>query len=178
MISLEVRPGVSDQFSVGWVVDCLDASDFGLQRWQMLFDVFDQSGLGIGGAGDQHGASIGDGLRNMLQIGMILRRVATADTVGLVVYMARRMIWLEDETIDFGTVEMKDPGFMMIDPDDRVSVVRHGGLQSRSTSGVWLANGRDGFQRGGRKFLLGGVGSRVGLDEPQLLIDTACYLRE
>ena len=123
MISLEIGPGVGDEFTIGWVVDRLDARNLGLQRWRMLFDVLDQFRLGIGWPRDEHGACIGDGLGHVLQEGVVLRRVATSDAVGLVVNMARRMIGLEDQTIDLGLIEMKDPGFMMVDPDDGVIVI-------------------------------------------------------
>ena len=56
---------------------------------------------------------------------MILRAMSTADAIGLVVDMARRMFRLQDQAIDVGLIEVKDPGFMMVDPDDRVIEVGH-----------------------------------------------------
>ena len=56
---------------------------------------------------------------------MVLRRVAAADAVGLMVNMACGIVGVQHEAIDLRHVEMKNAGFVVVDPDDRVIVARH-----------------------------------------------------
>jgi hypothetical protein len=51
--------------------------------------------------------------------------VTAADSVGLMVDMTCRIVRVNNNTIGIGDIEMKNPGFQMVDPDDCVIVHGH-----------------------------------------------------
>jgi hypothetical protein len=56
--------------------------------------------LCIGWSGNEHRSGVGDGFSNALQEILILCRVTAADTVGLVVKVARRIFGMDHEAIN------------------------------------------------------------------------------
>jgi hypothetical protein len=123
-----ILASVRDEFAVGWMVDGLDAYNLSAQLRYMAFDMFDELALRICGARNKHGSRIGDGTCYALKELVVLRCMAAAYAVGLVVDMAGRIVWVQHEAINLRHVEMKDARFMVIDPDDRVIVTRHDAL--------------------------------------------------
>ena len=83
----------------------------------MLVNVLDQFGLGIGRAGDQNRAGVGDGLDDSLEILMIRRGMSAADAIGLVMDVLGRMLGMHDKAFDVRRAEMKNARFPVIDPD-------------------------------------------------------------
>ena len=100
MIRLKILAGVGDKFPVGRMVDGLNARDLGTQRRHMSFDMLDEFNFGICRSCDQDGTRIGDGLCHALQKLLILRRVAAANAVGLVVNVARGIVREQHEVVD------------------------------------------------------------------------------
>ena len=133
---MEILAGVSDKFAIGGVVDSLDACNLGAQCGHMALDMLDELGLRTCRSRDEYGSCVGDGLRYPLKEFVILGGVAAANCVGLVVDMKGWVVGTEYEAIDLRHVEMKDAGFVVVDPDDRVKVGGHMGFLSRTAGGV------------------------------------------
>jgi hypothetical protein len=98
--------------------------------------MLDQFGLGIGRAGDENFAGIGDRLCNGVQKFFIGAGMTAADRIGLVVDMLGRMIGMQDEFIGVRRVEMKHPRFAVVDPYDGVKVMLAHGLVPFMTVGA------------------------------------------
>ena len=88
MLILEELAGKSEDLAVGRMVESLDASNLGLERGCMLFDMVYQRGLVVGGSGDKDGACVGQGVGDLLQESMVLCGVSAANCVCLVVNVA------------------------------------------------------------------------------------------
>ena len=82
--------------------------------------------FGAGRTSDQDRLCIGDRLRDLLEEFVVQGRIATANRVGLVVDVARWIVWMEDHAIDLGRIEIEDLCFSMINPDNRVIMDGHG----------------------------------------------------
>ena len=85
-------PRVGDEGRVGRMVDRLDPGQTLDQLRVVAMDVLHQLGLGVGRAGDQHRPGIGDGDGDLMEKVPILRGVAAADRIGLVMDMERRFV--------------------------------------------------------------------------------------
>lgn len=125
MVCLEMLPREGDQFAIGQMIETFDTNDSGHQLRAMMGDVFDQLGLGLSGAGNQHRAGVGDGQCDFLKVAGIDSRVTAADGVGLMMDMTRRTMRVNDKSANVGDIEMKDPGFQVVEPDDRMIVTGH-----------------------------------------------------
>ena len=117
VLDLEVVPGVSHELRVAGMVDGLDADNRLHQLRMVLVNVPDQFGLGVGRPGDQDRAGVGDRSRHRLEKILILRGMAAADGICLVVDVPGRMIGMQRLLFGLGGAEMKHPGFVVIDPD-------------------------------------------------------------
>lgn len=84
----------------------------------MTVNMLHEFGLLIGRARDKDGAGVANRLGDCLKEGVILRRVPTADCIGLMVNMPGRVMWMKNHFVDLGPVEIKDASLMMIDPDN------------------------------------------------------------
>ena len=127
MVCLEMIACVSDDLAIGEMVDCFDTRDLRLQQWHVVRDMLDELSLRVCGAQDEDRPGAGHCVRHVLQVGMILGRMARADTVGFVVNLVGRIMGTQHLLIDLRDVEMKHASLVVVDPDDRVKVVRHGG---------------------------------------------------
>jgi hypothetical protein len=74
---------------------------------------------------DEYSSGTRNGVCHVLKEILVLRRVAAADAVGLMVNVARRVLWVQHDAIDLCNVEMKDARFAVVDPNDGVIVARH-----------------------------------------------------
>ena len=84
MICTEILAGVGNEFAVCGMIDCLNPNNLPAQHRHVPFDMLYELNLGICGPRNEHYPSIGDRVCHALKEILILRCVATADTVGLV----------------------------------------------------------------------------------------------
>jgi hypothetical protein len=92
---------------------------YGLGSNQSVADV------GSKGGAQEYRAGIGNDVRNLLKIDGIDSRVTATDGVGLMMDMTCRIVRVNNNTICVGDIEMKNPGFPVVDPDDRMIVHGH-----------------------------------------------------
>ena len=93
------------------MIDGLHSSNRLRQLRDMLVNVLDQLGLGVGGTGDQNRAGVRDGLGNGLEILMIRRGMSAADAIGLMMDVLSRMLRMHDKARDVRWTEMENAGF-------------------------------------------------------------------
>src|SRR5215467_11870157 len=120
---LEVLSRVGDEFRGAWVIDCLHADNGAHQPGTVAMNMLGQLGLCIGRPSNEDRTCICDGIRNRLQIGVILRGMPTADHICLVMNVPCRMIGMQNELLHIGWAEMEYPGLVLIDPDDGMIVM-------------------------------------------------------
>jgi hypothetical protein len=125
MVGFEMLPRQSDKFAVCQMIETFNPNDLCHQLRVMPRDMLDQLVLGLSGAGNEHRASVVNSLCYVLEITGIDSRVTATDGVGLMMDMARRIVGVNDEPVSFGDIEMKNPGFEVVDPDDRMIVTGH-----------------------------------------------------
>jgi hypothetical protein len=97
----------------------------------MELDMLDELCFRVSGPRDEYSSGIRNGVCHALKEIVVLRRVAAADAVGLMVNVASRMLWMQHDAIDLCNVEMKDARFAVVDPNDGVIVAGHVCLLSR-----------------------------------------------
>jgi len=106
------------------MIDRLHA-DNGTEQFRIvLANVTDQFSFFVGRPSDEDSACVCNRFNDSLQVGMVLCRVPAADRICLVVNVPGRAIGMENEALDVGRREMKDPGFAVVDPDDGVPMMR------------------------------------------------------
>jgi hypothetical protein len=128
MVGLEVLASMPDQFAIRRMIDRFNTGNLLAQQRSMLLYVLDEFHLGICRPGNQNRPGIGNGVSYALIKIMILGCVATADGLRLVVKMARWIMRVKDKLVDVRNVEMKHARFAVIDPNNRMVVMRHGRL--------------------------------------------------
>jgi hypothetical protein len=74
--SLEVFSRVGDELRVAWMIDGLYPDNGAHQPGTVALNMFDQFGLCIGRPSDEDRTCICDGIRDRLQIGVILRSMS------------------------------------------------------------------------------------------------------
>ncbi len=74
---------------------------------------------------------LGDAMEKVL----ILCRVSAANGIGFVMNVPGGVMGVQNQAIGLHPSEMKDTGFVMIDPNDRVVMTAHRVLQSRILAG-------------------------------------------
>lgn len=127
IFGLEVMSSVGDELRVAWMIDRFYADDLSHQRWLMLVNVLHELGLRIGRSRDEHRAGIGDRLRDSLKEIVILGGVPASDRVRLMMDVPGRVIRMQHEPLHIGGTEVEHPSFVVIDPNDRMEVMRgHG----------------------------------------------------
>ncbi len=126
MICPEILAGMRDQFTVRRMIDCFDARDLGLQRWQMKLDMLDEFGLGIGRSRDEHGAGIGNRIGDLGQEFAVLGRMAATYAVGLVVDMAGWVVRVQNITTTPRSTSMTiTPNSMISNSSGETTTRRH-----------------------------------------------------
>jgi len=83
--------------------------------------------FGAGRAGDQDRFCVGDGFVDILEKLVVEKGSTTAARASVALDVPRRTVWVEDHPIDSGRVETEDLRFPLIDPDNRMIRVGHGG---------------------------------------------------
>jgi hypothetical protein len=122
VVRLKIRAGVGDEFAFGEPVERFDAGNLGTHVRRMSCDVFDELVLCISRPGHKHGTRIGNSARHLLKELMVFPGMTATNAIGLVVNMVRRIMRVEHKLINLSNVEMKNSGFEVIDPDDRMIV--------------------------------------------------------
>jgi hypothetical protein len=133
VLGIKVKSGDGDQRPLARMIDRLDSGNAMGNVGMVARHIRDQLRFGAGRTSDQHRLCIGDHLRDLLEELVIRGRIATADRVGLVLDVARRIVRLGDYAIDLFPVEMEDLCFSMINPDNRVIMAVHGCART----GIW-----------------------------------------
>jgi hypothetical protein len=90
--SLEVFARVGDELRVAWMIDGLYADNGAHQLGNVMVNMLDQLGLCIGRPNDKDRAGICGGIRDRLQIGVILRCMPATDRICFVVNVPGGMI--------------------------------------------------------------------------------------
>jgi hypothetical protein len=90
--SLEVFSRVGDELRVAWMIDGLHADNGAHQLGTVVVNMLDQFGLCIGWPNDEDRACICDGIRDRLQIDVILRHMPAADRICFAVNVPGWMI--------------------------------------------------------------------------------------
>jgi hypothetical protein len=101
MIRPKVLPGVGNQLAIGGVINRLNAGNLGAQPRYVSADMLHELRLGICRSRNQYSSRIGNGLCHSLKEIVILRRMAAANRIGLVVNMAGGLVGMQHEAIDF-----------------------------------------------------------------------------
>jgi hypothetical protein len=140
VFGLEVMPGMGDELRVARMIDGFDAGNDFHQPGSVPVDMLDQLVFGVARPGNQDSAGIGDRPDGGLKEVVILRGVPAADGIRLMVDVPGRVIRVQYQPLDIRGTEMEDPGFMVIDPYDRMKMAgSHGkrvlGPQSLLTAG-------------------------------------------
>jgi len=120
MVGLEECARVGDEFTIGKPVKRFDTGNPCAHQRRVPRDMLDQLVFGLCRPGHKDCACIGNGLHYVVEEVMVLARVTAANAVGLVVDMLRGIVRVNQKLISLGDIEMKDAGFEMIDPNDRV----------------------------------------------------------
>src|SRR5437879_7054079 len=131
----EITARVGDECTIGGMVDGLNRRDPLDELGVVAVDVLDQFGLRIGRTGDQYCAGGTDCTDHVLKEGVIFGGVPAADRVGFVMNVPSGMLRMHDDLVNIRRVEMKHPGFMVIDPDGSVIVVRQDVLRNGNCRG-------------------------------------------
>jgi hypothetical protein len=126
MVGFEMLPREGDQFAICQMIEPLNPNDLAHQLRAMTGDMLGQLVLSLSGASDQHRASVGNGLRDLLKVNGVDGCVTTANSVGLMMDMASWIMWVKHKPLNVGNIEMQNARFKMIDPDDRMIMTRHG----------------------------------------------------
>src|SRR6202047_692929 len=124
-----VRPQESaserHELPIAWVIKRLDPGNAFANFRMYSSNVRGQLFLRVRSPGDQYGARLHDGLRHVLQERLIYRRVTATAGIGLVMNMLVRMTAAHRRRIHLRGIEVKDPRFVMVDPDQSVIVLAH-----------------------------------------------------
>jgi hypothetical protein len=86
-------------------------------------NVLGQFGLCVGRPGDENRTGIRNRFRDGVKVVMIFGGVSATNGIGFMMDVARRMIWVQDKSLDVRRAEMENAGFAMIDPDDGMMVM-------------------------------------------------------
>lgn len=111
-----------EDLAVRRMIESFDALDLGFERRGMLADMVYEHRLFVRGTGDENGTCVSDCIRDVLKKGLIFARMSAADGVRLVMDVADGILRMNDDRIGLGCVEVKDTGFVVIDPNDGVEM--------------------------------------------------------
>ena len=128
VLGLEVLSGKGDELPVARMIDRFHAGNHFHQLRIVLINVLDQFVLSTARPGDENSAGVRDRFGGCVEEIVILGGVPAADGVCLVVDVPRRVIRVQHQPFDIGRAEMEHAGFTVIDPDDRMIVMRRHGM--------------------------------------------------
>ena len=122
--AVEEAARVLEQFAIGRMIHRLDADQSLAQPWIVRLDVLHQFGLGGGRPDDQPFVHVGDRLDDAVEVLLGVVRMARPDVAGLGVYLMGRRVGFDTLFLHVFGVELEDSRFVVVDPDDGVSM-RH-----------------------------------------------------
>ncbi|MGA7971176.1 MAG: hypothetical protein WCA36_00080 [Pseudolabrys sp.] len=102
------------------MIEGFDTRDDLHQLRVVMFDMLDQIVLGIARPCDEYRASVGDRLRDRVQKFLVRADFAAPHRAGLVMEMLGWVIRVQHQLVGLGRIEMEDPRFAMVDPNDGV----------------------------------------------------------
>ena len=89
----------------------------------VLVNVLDKFGLCVGRPSYENRTGICNRIHNGVKIIVIFCGMSTSDGISFMMDVSRRMIRMQDESFDVRRAEMKNAGFVVIDPDDGMLVI-------------------------------------------------------
>src|ERR1700722_17571493 len=122
---LQKAPRISHKFLVRRVIRRLDPLDLDHHLRMRMLDVLDEFVFLARWSDDEDGAGVGDRPGDFLKKILVLRRVAAADDVRLVVEVAHRILWAHHQLVHVSRVEAKYARLPVVDPDDGVIMALH-----------------------------------------------------
>jgi hypothetical protein len=122
VLVFEELAGKSEDFAVSRMVESLYTLDLGFERGRMAFDMVYENGLLVGRSSNQDGSCVGQTVGDLLQESMILWRMPAANGIRLVVNVADGVLRVHDDDVRLRRAEVKDAGFVVIDPNNRVKM--------------------------------------------------------
>ena len=120
MIGMKKLAGAGDDLAIRRVVHRLNARDQCHHQGFVFFDMFDEFSFGIGWADNQHIHRWRDGIKAVLKELLVLGRMPATHGIGFMVNLPRRMDRVYDDGLALLSIEMEDPGAVMVNPDDGV----------------------------------------------------------
>jgi len=133
---------VRDQLRVGRMVGRLDADDLRREGVIVLLEMAEEVELGLGGTNQEQLPMTGERSRDLPKVAVLVVGVvpdAQIDFVGVTVEVRAGRI--DDRLADLVVVDLEDPSFFVIDPDD---CVLHDELLERGWGLKWFVCGRAG----------------------------------
>jgi hypothetical protein len=117
-------PCISDKLRIARMIDRFHPDYLLHQSRVVQVNVLDEFDFGVCRAGNKNRTGVGDGLRHGMKKVVILRRMAGPDGIRLMVNVPGRIVRVQYEPFGVGRAEMENARFMMVDPDNRVKVMR------------------------------------------------------
>jgi hypothetical protein len=125
IVDLEILAGKPEQFTIARVIQWLDTSDSCCEAWPVLAQIGSQFLLRTRRPGDQEDPGVQQVFGDMLEKGLVNRRVPAIAGIRLVMDMLVWMAAANGVEFDVRGVELEDSGLLMVDPDNRVIMVAH-----------------------------------------------------
>ena len=125
---MKVLTCLRHNFAIAGMIYRFHGHDPGGKSRNASGDEGDQLGLGAGRTNDHDFTHTSQRVDDAPEELSIDRCMAAADRVGLVMQMHMWFARMNDHSNDIGGIEMKHLGFVVIDPDDRMEMLAHGGL--------------------------------------------------
>jgi hypothetical protein len=126
ILGVEIPADVRDQLAIRRVIYGLHADDLRLEAATALVDVLDELELGAPGADDKDLIDVGEGFLDCREVvDLVGRVVVLGSAVGVSFKVVMRLDLRGVETF---AVDVKDPSFIVIDPDR--GMLRHDALQA------------------------------------------------
>src|SRR5579859_8624 len=121
----EILFGISHDFAVGGVIGSLDRNDAVADLRILFANELCEVRLGAGRTDDEDFAGVADGVHGLRQKFLVKADMAAADRIGFVVEVPCRHVRMQHKLVGARQTDVKNLGLGMIDPDDRVEMVRH-----------------------------------------------------
>ena len=148
IVGLEEGSGQCDQFAVAGVIETLDSGNALSQMRLRLPDVLGQFGFGACRSRNQYGPGVTQCRSNALEEFLVHSRMAAVARIRLVMNVLIRVFAANTRALHIRGVELKHPGFAVIDPDQRMVVVSHMAriVRVRLAAGaaIWRRRSNDG----------------------------------
>lgn len=131
VVIFEEPAGERQNLAVRWMTNGFYTSYFGFEPGGAAVDMAYQGKFFVGRADYEDRSCIVQRVCNVLEEIRILRGVAAADGVRLMMNMANWFSGPDHDLIGFRAIEKEDAGLVVVDPDDRVEMMlRHCDLRA------------------------------------------------